>query len=139
MPAAHLPSIPSVAQYTVALSAIRAWLSDGQLAMLRTQYRASERTLTASELATAAQYRSYRGTNLQYGRMGVLLRDALGYWGDGSAASYVLSGFIPPGVAGNSEWLFVMHDEVAQALTELGWFDHWEHDEGQEQASDSST
>jgi hypothetical protein len=61
--------------------------------------------------------------NLQYGRMGILLRTILGYWDDGGVASYVLSRFTPPGAAGNPEWLCVMHDEVAQALRELGWFD----------------
>jgi hypothetical protein len=34
----------------------------------------------------------------------------------------VLSWFIPPGAAGNPEWLCVMHAAVAEALTELGWF-----------------
>jgi hypothetical protein len=41
-------------QYKVALSAIRNQLSDGHIAMLRAQYRAPERALTASELAIAA-------------------------------------------------------------------------------------
>ena len=127
-PAAR-PPIPSAAQYAAAFSAIRKWLSAGQLAMLRAQYHAPERTLTASELAVAARYRSYHGANLQYGRMSLLLRQALGYWDDGGVASYVLSWFIPPGRAGNREWLCVMHDEVAQALTELGWFEHSEHED----------
>jgi hypothetical protein len=109
-------------QYKAALSVIRNQLSDGHIAMLRAQYLAPERALTASELAIAAQYRSYHGANLQYGRMSLLLRHALGYWEDGVASS-VLSWFIPPGAAGNPEWLCVMHEAVAQALTELGWFD----------------
>src|SRR6266511_1276707 len=126
MPPSHLPPIPSVARYKEALSAIHGALTDGQLAMLRAQYLAPQHTLTATELASAAGYRSFRGTNLQYGKMSVLLRDVLGYWGDGAAASYVFSLFNPPGAVGNPEWLFVMHDEVVQALSELGWFRHWE-------------
>jgi len=136
MPPDHLPPIPSVAQYKAALSAIREQLSDGHKAMLRAQYRAPERTLTASELAVAAQYRSYHGTNLQYGKMSVRLRAVLGYWDDGGAASYVFSRFTPPGAAGNPEWLFVMHDAVAQALTELGWFDHWRHEEAHDHGAE---
>jgi hypothetical protein len=54
--------------------------------------------------------------------MSLLLRHVLGYWEEGVASS-VLSWFIPPGAAGNFEWLGVMHEEVAQALSELGWFD----------------
>ena len=127
MPPEHPPPIPSVVQYKAAFSVIRGQLSEGHIAMLRAQYLAPERALTASELAIAAQYRSYHGANLQYGRMSVLLRHVLGYWEDG-VASYVLSWFIPPGAAGNPEWLCVTHAAVAQALTELGWFDHWEHD-----------
>jgi hypothetical protein len=131
MSPAQRPPIPSTAQYVAAFSAIRPWLSAGQLAMLRAQYHAPERTLTASELAMAAGYRSYHGANLQYGRMSLLLRQALGYWDDRGVASYALSWFIPPGRAGNSEWLCVMHDEVFQALAELGWFEHAEHADAQ--------
>jgi hypothetical protein len=120
----HLPPIPPVVQYKATLGILRSQLSNGHMAMLRAQYLAPKRTLTAAELAAAAHYRSYHGANLQYGRMSVRLREILGYWYDGGAASYVFSRFIPPGAAGNPEWLFVMHDEVAQALTDLGWFDH---------------
>jgi len=123
MPSDRLPPIPSVAHYKAALNAARGQLSDGHLAMLRAQYFAPERALTASQLAAAANYRSYHGANLQYGRMSVLLRTILGYWDDGGVASYVFSRFTPPDAAGNPEWHCVMHDEVAQALSELGWFD----------------
>jgi 5-methylcytosine-specific restriction enzyme A len=129
MPSARFPPIPSVAHYKAALNAARGQLSDGQLAMLRAQYFAPERTLTASQLAAAANYRSYHGANLQYGRMSLLLRHVLGYWEDG-VASYVLSWFVPPGAAGNHEWLFVMHEAVAEALTELGWFDQFDNTAG---------
>ena len=123
----HLPPIPSVARYKEALRAVYDLLNDGQRAMLRAQYLAPKRTMTATELAAVAGYRSYRGTNLQYGKMGQLLRDVLDYNEDG-AACYVLSRFYPPRAVGNPEWLFVMHDKVAQALKELDWFCHWESD-----------
>jgi hypothetical protein len=128
MASSHLPPIPSVARYKAALRIVREQLNDGQIAMLRAQYLAADRTMTATELAAAAGYRSYRGTNLQYGKMGQIVRDVLGYDTAG-AASYVLSLFYPPQSVGNPEWLFVMHDKVAQALHELGWFRHAE-DEG---------
>jgi hypothetical protein len=129
MTSSHLPPIPSVARYKDALRIVREQLNDGQIAMLRAQYLAPDRTMTATELAVAAGYRSYRGTNLQYGKMGQLVRDVLGYDAEG-AASYVLSLFCPPHSVGNPEWLFVMHEKVAQALHELGWFRHWKSSGG---------
>lgn len=117
----QLPPIPSVARYKVAFRAVHDLLNDGQRAMLRAQYLASDRTMTATELAVVAGYRSYSGANLQYGKMGRLLREALDY-NEAGAASYVLSLFYPPQSVGNPEWLFVMHDKVARALKELGWF-----------------
>src|SRR4051812_37330778 len=121
MTSSQLPPIPSVARYKEAFHAVDQLLNDGQRAMLRAQYLAPDRTMTATELATVAGYRSYRGTNLQYGKMGQLLREVLDY-NEVGAASYVLSLFYPPQSMGNPEWLFVMHDKVARALKELGWF-----------------
>jgi hypothetical protein len=73
MPSDRLPPIPSVAHYKAALIAARGQLSDGHLAMLRAQYFAPQRTLTASQLAAAANYRSY---------------GELAIWKDGYPSSY---------------------------------------------------
>jgi hypothetical protein len=132
MTSSQLPPIPSVARYKQAFRVVDHLLNDGQRAMLQAQYLAPDRTLTATELAIAAGYRSYRGTNLQYGRMGQLLREVLDY-NEAGAASYVLSLFYPPQSVGNPEWLFVMHDKVARALKELGWFRHREDEGGSDE------
>jgi hypothetical protein len=118
----QLPAVPSTTRYKQAFQAIRRALSDGQLAMLRAQYLAPDHTITATDLADAAGYKNFRGANLQYGKIGTMLREVLDYWDDSTQSSYVLSLFYAPGAVGNSDWLFVMHDEVAQALKELGWF-----------------
>jgi hypothetical protein len=122
MTSQHLPAIPSAIRYQQAFRAIRSELSDGQWAMLCAQYLAPSHTITATELANAAGYKNFRGANLQYGKMGTLLREALGYWDNETQSSYVLSLFYPPNTAGNSDWLFAMHDEVVKALKGLGWF-----------------
>ena len=79
-------------------------------------------TLTARQLANAAGYKGFQGTNLQYGKIGTKLRKVLNYWGDGGQMSYVLSSFLGPIRANKEEWSFIMHKEVAQALRELKWF-----------------
>ncbi len=119
-----LSPLPSVEQYKQAFEFIRGSLSEGRIAMLRAQFLAPDHTLTATELAKAAGYKNFRGTNLQYGLLGAELRHILGYQGDGQE-SYILSSFYPPETE-DEDWLFIMHPNVVQALDELGWFDHWE-------------
>jgi len=72
------PRIPHVRAYKHALQDLRSHLSDGQFAMLYAQYLAPAHTMTATELATAACYKSYHGANLQYGLMSYRLRERLG-------------------------------------------------------------
>ena len=132
MTSSQFPPIPSVARYKAAFRAVHDLLNDGQRAMLRAQYLASDRTMTATELAVVAGYRSYSGANLQYGKMGQLLRAVLDY-NEAGAASYVLSLFYPPQSVGNPEWLFVMHDNVAWALKELDWFRNSEDEGGNDE------
>lgn len=90
--------------------------------MLRAQFAAPQHTLTARLLAQAAGYKNFNGANLQYGKIGIMLREALNYWSDDGIASSVLSDFLAPSRANGGEWLFVLHKEVIQALHELGWF-----------------
>jgi hypothetical protein len=58
MASSQLPPIPSVARYKAAFRAVDQLLNDGQRAMLRGQYLAPDRTMTATELATVAGYRA---------------------------------------------------------------------------------
>lgn len=117
----YLPSVPSVAKYKTAFLQIREKLTSGHIAMLRAQFWAPEHTLTARELANSAGYKNFNAANLQYGKIGNMLREVLNYWDDSGQASYVLSWFLRPNDA-SKEWSIVMHKEVAQALQELNWF-----------------
>jgi hypothetical protein len=117
----YLPAVPSVAKYKDAFLQIKANLTSGHVSMLKAQYDTPGHVLTARELAGAAGYKNFNAANLQYGKIGNMLRDVLNYWDDSGQASYVLSWFLRPNDVGK-EWSIVMHKEVAQALRELNWF-----------------
>jgi hypothetical protein len=54
-------------------------LSPSYLSMLRAHHRASERTLTSSDLAAAAGYADYAAANLHYGILGRKVAEYLDY------------------------------------------------------------
>jgi hypothetical protein len=117
MSGADLPPVPSVEQYREALRSLRARnaVPPAYWKMLAAHYRAPHHAITAEGLAQAAGYKNSRGANLHYGRFGKLLRDELNYREQG-VELYVLSALAPPGLMGNSQWLLIMHPEVAAAL-----------------------
>jgi hypothetical protein len=117
----RLPSpLPSVEDYKIAFEALH--LSPGQWDMLRAHFLAPNHTITATELADAAGYKSWQGANLQYGLLGKKLRHILAYFDTYGQESYILAHFYAPGTRGNTDWLFVMHANVAEALRALDWF-----------------
>lgn len=118
--AEELDPIPSVSDYVRGFKAIQRSMADSHFALLKEHYRATDLTITATDLAKAVGYKGFQGVNLQYGKMGKMLRTALNYTGEGQE-SYILAYFIPPGEQGNTDWLFIMHEEVAEALELLGW------------------
>ena len=117
-------ALPSAAAYQGALAMLRPSLTAGHVAMLRAQYRAPAFTITARELAAAAGYKNFNGANLQYGKLGKRLREALQFYGGGQEA-FVLSMFYTP-TEQHPEWRFVMHPPVIEALRQLGWFENAE-------------
>lgn len=117
----YLPAVPTVAKYKSAFLQIQEKLTSGHMAMLRAQFLELQHTLTARQLANSAGYKNFNAANLQYGKIGNMLREALNYWDDSREASYVLSWLLRPNDPGK-EWSIVMHKEVAQALRELNWF-----------------
>ncbi len=68
---------PDPETYTRALQASVERLSETQRAMLRTHYRAARRTVTATELAAAAGYRTWTTAHQQYARIGRTLGQAM--------------------------------------------------------------
>lgn len=68
---------PTDDQYVEALRAILPSLSERHVAMLRAHCRASNSSLTATQLAEAAGYANYSAVNLQYGIVGRRLWEEL--------------------------------------------------------------
>lgn len=114
------PPVPSPETYKEALMRMRCTMPDKHLRMLVAHYHSPNRTVTATQLAEAVGYKSFRAVNLQYGQLGRKLREIMEYAAEGPA-SYVIASFLPPGAEGNAEWLWIMHREVASALEDLNW------------------
>ena len=90
---------------------------------MQAQYQSLGYTVTSPELALAVGYARFEPVNSQYGRLGHLLSDALNYYppkrDDGSYRwwSMISSG---EEISGRGfEWM--MHQELAEALEEVGW------------------
>ena len=69
--------VPDIQGYIDAFKRIIEAMSDGHVAMLKAHYLAPGQTITATELAAAANYRNYSAANLQYGIVGKALFDEL--------------------------------------------------------------
>jgi hypothetical protein len=113
---------PSRAEFQKAFELIRPKLNSAQLTMLEAHFRAPNHVLTATELASAAGYDNFGPANSQYGKVGTLLRKALGpaYERFPGQRSYIFLWFRSPG-KGRS-WELHMKEEVVDALKALGWF-----------------
>jgi hypothetical protein len=117
------PDTLTAPQYRAAFEKIHDQLTDKQHGMLRAHYLAPDRKITARQLAEAVHYQKYSAVNLHYGKIGALLCELLGQEPD-SERLYVLLHFIRPHTEGNDEWVWRMRKPAAQALQELGWYDH---------------
>jgi len=125
MPKADQHRLPSVAAYAQALDTLN--LSSKHRRLLACHFRAHKHTITATHLAKLVGYKNYRAINLQYGRLGKRLGDALGaaYRPPSKAqASYSIATFIPPD-EDHPDWEWKMHAPLAEALRERRW--HLEH------------
>ncbi len=92
--------------------------------MLQAHYHASNRTLTATQMAKALGYPTFASANLHYGRLGRAVGTALGWDPLPSTLVYVLAEFEKP----EREWFWIMRPAVARALENLGWVEG-EHSE----------
>lgn len=116
--------VATAAEFREALLAIRPNLTDNMLAMLRFQFRATERTTTSTELAKSLGYLTDNPANRQYGELGRLIAAALGftpprradgvyrYWSTLSTDTSESNG---------GELRFVMRPELASAVADLRW------------------
>ena len=115
-----MPSIPSTKRYRNALQRLARRITPNQRRMLCVHCAAPRRRMTATELAEAVGFKGHRGVNGQYGRLGSLLRDELD-WHEEGQRSFVIATFIPPSVTGERDWVWIMHQQLAKALEDLGW------------------
>ena len=102
-------SLPSVTQYKATLP--KAASHPSNVPMLVAHYRSPDRSATPEALARAVGFESRFGANMQYGNLaGRICRE--------------LNCNFEPHVrilAHEANGVWIMHDEVARALEELGW------------------
>lgn len=116
--------VPSVSDYVAAFKKIKSKITKNQRKMLINHYASHCHVTTSGNLAQSVGFENYRAANLQYGRLAVMLSDAMGFVWRGVS---ILVLFVPPNTATNTEWLLVMRENVAQALEELGWVEKSSH------------
>ncbi len=90
------------------------------LRMLQANYNASNRTLTATELAKAVGYEDYGAANLHYGKLGHRVGMLLGWEPLPKYKLEVLVDFKKPDQE-HQEWRWVLKPKVAEAMERLGW------------------
>jgi hypothetical protein len=115
-----LPPVPSVERYKDAFHQLESSLNENQKRMLKAHYAAPNHTITATELAEQVGYESFSAINLVYGNLGSRMRELMQYHGEGQA-SYVFASFYKHAESSAAHWQWIMHDNVARALEELGW------------------
>jgi hypothetical protein len=117
-------ALPSVAEYKKALTALQSTLHPNHRLLLKFHFRSHRHTATATHLAKLIAYRGgHRAINLQYGKLGKRIGDALGSSyrpPKGAQASYSIATFIPPD-EDHPDWEWKMHGVLAEALRELKW------------------
>ena len=112
--------VPSVSDYVAAFKKIESRMTDNQHKMLVNHHSSPGYVTTSRNLAHSVGFSDYNAANLQYGKLGIMLAEAMDIaWRDISVAMLVIGA--PPGTATNTEWLWIMRENVAQALEELGW------------------
>ncbi len=111
---------PKSADFRNALEGLGKSLNSKHREMLRTHFLAPAHKLTARQMAEKIGYAGYAAANLHYGRLGRLLGKKLGLPEEDCHIG-VLVDFVRPNTEGNSEWIWILHPELAKALEDLGW------------------
>lgn len=109
-----------VALYREALRKIDPVISEGQRKMLLGHYHAPNKALSVKKLAEIAGYEGHQSGNLQYGKLARKISEAIGEQAQGDQISMIAQwrGDLKD-ERGHGQW--ILYDEVAQALEELGW------------------
>jgi hypothetical protein len=107
---------PTVDAFEAALTSLHP-LADHHDRMLAAHYKATNHTLTATQIAKAVSYADFHAVNLHYGKLAVLICDKLGVSPD---FGVMLESAEPNEDNGHLE--LVMRTELASALRNLGWY-----------------
>lgn len=122
---AAVVNVPSAEQYASALKAIK--MNAGQRAMLKCHYEAPNRTITYTELATAAGKEDHQVANSQYGKLGAAIGKHTGFElpmaPKRGKPFYSGSIGIDAPRGPNHEYRLMMHHELAKAIEMLKLFD----------------
>lgn len=113
--------LPDVADYVSAFTAIEDRVTPKQLELLTFHHAQPGRAASATTLAGAVGYANFNAVNLQYGELAGLVSEALGLDLKGKVKVGALVQFVYPDQAANEQFLWVMRENVALALEELGW------------------
>lgn len=121
--------IATAGQFKKALLVVRDKnLPSSHFNMLRAQCRAPKETITATQLAAAAEYENYNAANLQYGTLAMNVATALGHipkeeHADGSPCWWTTLSYANEDQAeeNTGHFQFIMRPELVTALREMRW------------------
>lgn len=116
--------VPSVTEYVAAFRKVKNRITAKQKQMLIEHYNSYCHVTTATDMALKVNFKSHGAANMQYGILGSLVSEALGL-GKLGVISLVL--MIPPDHYASNEWLWVMRNNVSEALEQLGWVEKTSH------------
>lgn len=106
--------------FKTALIAIESKITDGQRKMLVGHYKAPEMTLSVTKLAELADYKGAAPGKLHYGKLARNLAEAMDETPPTGDQISMLGKWTPEkDERGHGQW--VMYDELATAIEELGW------------------
>ena len=112
---------PDSAGFQRALERLRGSIPRVYIELLRSHYAAPEHTITATQLARAVGYKNHSAANLHYGRLAALLKSELNWSTGNSVGIKLLVTFVDPGERNNTEILWIMRPQLAEALEQLRW------------------
>lgn len=132
----HEIRLPSVEKYADALERVAAELTDHERSILKTLLRvhhaAPGRVISASKLAEQMQaldfnFPNYNTVNLRYGELARKLGDELKIPPREAVQIGIFLDFVPPGFCSNAEYLWVLKQNVADAIEKLSWAEPVSH------------
>ena len=115
----------TVQQYIDALNKIKDIIKEEHLHILEYQFFSPNKSLTSTQLAKKFGYKSYNYANLQYGKIGHFVADALNYHPQRSKSGrYSWWSIISKGIDRTNEhdFIWVMYDNFAKAIEEVKLF-----------------